>query len=92
MKLPKTCEKRFYKHIKVVLCKRQLEKAANIRKMRAFLERPQCKGYSPCKIFSLGQKIKLLKTCEKRFKKHIEGVQCKKRLEKPANIRRIRAF
>ena len=36
IQLPKTCDKCFYKHIKVVLCKRQLEKAANIRKMRAF--------------------------------------------------------
>ena len=28
---------------------------------------PQCKGYNPCEILSLGQKIKLLKTCEKTF-------------------------
>ena len=28
---------------------------------------PQCKGDSPCKILSLGQKIKLPKACEKRF-------------------------
>ena len=27
---------------------------------------PQCKGYSSCKILTLGQKIKLRKTCEKR--------------------------
>ena len=32
---------------------------------------PQCKGYSPCKMVSLGQKIKLPKTCEKLFYKHI---------------------
>ena len=36
IKLPKTCEKRFYKHIKVVLCKKGLLKAANIRRMRTF--------------------------------------------------------
>ena len=36
IKLPKTCEKRFYKHIRVVLCKKRLQKTANIRKMRAF--------------------------------------------------------
>ena len=52
----------------------------------------QCKGYSPCKILSLGQKIKLPKTCEKRFYKHITVVLCKKRLEKTANIRKMRAF
>jgi len=92
MKLPKTCQKRFYKHIKVVLCKRQLEKAVNIRKMRAFLKWPQCKGYSPCKILKLGQKIKLPKTCEKRFYKHIKVVLCKNRLQKTINIRKMRAF
>ena len=92
IKLPKTCDKCFYKHIKVVLCKRQLEKAANIRKTRAFLKWPQCKGYSPYKILSLGQKMKLPKTCEKRFYKHIKVVLCKKRLQKGANIRKMRAF
>ena len=35
-KLPKTCEKRLYKHIQVVVCKKRLQKTANIRKMRAF--------------------------------------------------------
>ena len=34
---------------------------------------PQCKGYySPCKILNLGQKIKVPKTCEKRFYKHLK--------------------
>ena len=47
---------------------------------------PQCKGYSPCNILGLSQKIKLLKTCEKLFHKHIKVVLCKKRLEKTANI------
>ena len=53
---------------------------------------PQCKGYSPCKILSLGQKIKLPKTCQKRFYKHIQLVLYKKRLQKTANIRKMRAF
>ena len=37
-------------------------------------KRPQCKGYSPCKILSLGQKIKLPKTCEKLLYKHIRVI------------------
>ena len=37
-----------------------------------------CRGYSPCKILSLDQKIKLPKTCEKRLYKHIRVVLCKK--------------
>ena len=36
IKLLKICEKRLYKQIKVVLCKKWLEKTANIRKMRPF--------------------------------------------------------
>ena len=47
----------------------------------------QCKSYSPCKIYSLGQKIKLPKTCENRFCKRIRVVLCKKRLQKNDNIR-----
>ena len=34
LKMPKTCEKRFYKNIWVVLCKKPLEKTPNIREMR----------------------------------------------------------
>ena len=36
IKFAKTCEKRFYKHIQVVLCKKKLQKTDNIREMRAF--------------------------------------------------------
>ena len=50
------------------------------------------KGYSPCKILSLGQKIELPKTSKKHFYKHITVVLCKKRLQKKANIRKMRAF
>ena len=48
---------------------------------------PQCKGYSPYKIFSLGQTVKLLNTYEKRLYKHIKVVLCKKRLKQTAIIR-----
>ena len=36
IKLPQTCVKRLYKHITFVLCKRRLEKTANIRKIGRF--------------------------------------------------------
>ena len=36
LKIPKTREKRFYNHNRVVVCKKPLEKTPNIRKMRAF--------------------------------------------------------
>ena len=33
LKMPKTCEKQFYKNIRVVLCKKPFEKAPKIREM-----------------------------------------------------------
>ena len=80
--LPKTFEKRFYKHITDLLCKKRLQKAPNIREIRRFwnLQKwPLCKKYSLCKMVILGQKIKLPKTCEKRLYKHITDVLCRKR-------------
>ena len=53
---------------------------------------PQCKGYSPHKIFSLGQKVKLLNTREKRLYKHIKVVLYKKQLKQTAIIRKMRVF
>ena len=95
LKLPKRCEKRFYKHITDVLCKKRLQKTLHIREIRRFSKlekRPLCKGYSPCKMVILGQKIKLPKTCQKGFYKHITDVLCKKRLQKTPNNREIRRF
>ena len=95
IKLPWKCKKRFHKHNTDVLCKKRLQKTLNIREMRRFwkLEKwPQCKGYRLCKMVSLGQKIKLPKTYEKRFYKHITDVLCKKRLQKTLNIREMRRF
>ena len=53
---------------------------------------PQCKGYSPCKILSLDQKIKLPKTCQKCCYKQNQVILCKKRLQKKTHIRKMRAF
>ena len=69
-KMPKTCDKRLYKHIRLVLCKKRLQKAANIWEMRPswkLQKWPLCKGYSLCKVVSLGQKLKMPKTCDKRL-------------------------
>ena len=51
---------------------------------------PQWKGHSLCKMVSLGQKLKMPKTCDKRLYKHIRLVLCKKRLQKPANVWEVR--
>ena len=66
-KWPKTCEKRFYKHVRVVLCKKARKKPHVFEKWDHFENRPSCKGYRLCKMVSLAQKLKWPKTCEKRF-------------------------
>ena len=95
--MPKTCKTPFYKNIRVVLCKNVLEKTPNIREMSqvcksAILQRlqPMQSRYSLCKMVSLGQKLKMPKTCEKPFYKNIKVVLCKKPLEKTPNIREVR--
>ena len=77
-KSPKMCEKRFYKHVRVVLCKKPLEKHQIFEKWDQFQNRPPCKGYRLSKMVSLGEKLKWLKTCQKRFYKHVRVVLCKK--------------
>ena len=39
-----------------------------------------CKGYSPCKILTLAQKLKFQKTCQNPFYKSFTVVLCKKPL------------
>ena len=41
-----------------------------------------CKGYSPCKIITLAQKLKFQKTCQSPFYKSFTVVLCKKPLQK----------
>ena len=89
--------KTFLQHIAVVLCKKRLQKTANIRKMREIKKKngqiwPISKGYSLCKIVTLGQKLKMQKNMLKTFLQHIAVVLCKKQLQKTPNIRNMRAF
>ena len=51
-----------------------------------------CKGYIPCKILTLAQKLKFQKTCQNPFYKSFTVVLCKKPLQKTLNIREMRAF
>ena len=97
LQIPKTCEKQLHYHNRVVVCKKRLEKTPNSRKMRAFWKWPKLATMQKLwpmqkKTLSLGQKITFLKTCEKRLYKHIRVALCKKRLEKTANNRKLRAF
>ena len=71
LKLSKICQKWFFNPIAVVLCKKRLEKAINIRKMRPFWKSTKMatmqRLYSICKIISLGQKLKFQTKCQKRL-------------------------
>ena len=51
-----------------------------------------CKGYSPCKILTLAQKLKFQKTCQNPIYKSFTVDLCKKPLQKTPNIREMRAF
>ena len=50
------------------------------------------KGYSPCKILTLAQKLKFQKTCQNPFYKSFTVVLLKKPLQTTLNIREMRAF
>ena len=41
LKMSKRCENRYYDHIKVVVCKKVLQKTPNIGKMRGFWKWPK---------------------------------------------------
>ena len=95
LKMPKTCEKRFYNNVELLYAKNGSKKHLIFEKWEHFENSqnwPRGKGYRLCKIATLGQKLKMPKTCEKQFYNHIRVVVCKKRLQKTPNIRKLRAF
>ena len=51
-----------------------------------------CKGFSPCKILTLAQRLKFQKTYQTPFYKSFRVVLCKKPLQKTLNIREMRGF
>ena len=93
LKMPKSCEKPFFKNITVVLCKKPLEKTPNIPEMRRFWKM----GYLPKAIafakWSVWVKnLKMPTPCEKLFYTNIRVLLCKKPLEKKTNIREMTRF
>ena len=81
LKWPKTCEKRFWKHVTVVLCKKPLQKTPNIREIQQFSNLAKAIDFSKWSVWlknSNGQKrgkndsaSKLELFCAKnRLKKH----------------------
>ena len=86
LNMHKNMLKTFLQQIGVVLCKKRLQKTANIGKMRPFWKWPLSKGYRVCKIVTFSQKLKMHKNMLKTFLQDIAVVLCKTRLQKTANI------
>ena len=79
-------------HLELFCAKNRSKKHQIFEKWEHFENRPSCKGYSPCKILTLDQKLKFQKTCQNPFYKSFTVVLCKKPLQKKLNIREMRAF
>ena len=64
LKIPKTSRKTLYKHIRVILCQKQLifEKSHHFENLQKW---PLHKGYSLWKMVTLGQKLKVQKKMQK---------------------------
>ena len=70
LKMPKRCEKRLYDHIRLVVCKKPLQKTPKSRKMRAFWKWPKIAAtqrLSPLQIGHFGSKIKNAKKVRKTY-------------------------
>ena len=79
-------------HLQLFCAKKRCKKHQIFGKWDHFQNRPWCKGYSPSKILTLGQKLKFQKTCQNPFYKSFTVVLCKKPLQKTPNIREMRPF
>ena len=69
LKFQNTCQNPFYKSLRVVLCKKTAPKNTKYSRHNSILKIGQhaCKGYSPCKILTLAQKLQFQKTCQNPF-------------------------
>ena len=72
--------------------KNRFKKHKIFEKWDHFEYHPSCKGYSLCKILTLGQKLKFQKTCQNSFYKSFRVVLGKKPLQKTLNFREMRPF
>ena len=80
-------------HLELFSAKKRSKKTKYSRKESILkIGHHACKGYSPCKILTLAQKLKFQKTCQNPFYKSFTVVLCKKPLQRTLNIREMRAF
>ena len=79
-------------HLELFCAKKRSKKHQIFEKLDLFENQPSCKGYSPCKILTLGRELKFQKTCQNPFYKSFRAVLFKKPLEKTPNIREMRSI
>ena len=92
-KWPKTCEKRFYKHLKVVLCKKPLGKTPNIREIRPFWKSVILQSLSTLKNEQFESKnSKRQKRAKNDSASPLELFCAKDRWKKTPNIWEMRPF
>ena len=92
LKMLKQAKNHSTKTVKLFCAKNGSKKHQIFEKWDSFENQPFCKGYSPCKMVSLGQKLKMPKTSKKPSYKNSRVFLCKKRLEKTPNNREMRQF
>ena len=79
-------------HLELFCAKNCSKNNQILEKWDQFENQPSWKGHSPCKMLTLGQILKLHKTCQNSFYKTFTIVLWKKPLEKTANIGEMRPF
>ena len=80
------------KHLELFCAKNGSKKHEIFQKWDHFQNGPSWKGYNPCKILTLAQKLKFQEICQNPFYKSFTVVLRKKRLEKTRNIPEMRPF
>ena len=74
-------------HLNFFFAKNRFKKPPKYSRNDTILKNgPSLKGYSPCKIFTLSEKLKFQESCQDPFYKSFTVVLCKKPLEKRPNI------
>ena len=65
-------------YLELFCAKNRSKKHQIFEKWDHFQNRPSCKGYSPCKILTLGQKLSFQNTCQNPLYKSYTVVLCQK--------------
>ena len=91
LEMPKTCKKTIQQQQHICSVRKTARKSTKYWEKKDNLDnRSSTKGYTLCKMVSLGQKLKMPKTWEKPFYNNSTLVLCKKLLEKTPNIGEMR--